>query len=251
MKDKTNEVCTIQGFTDIHTHVLHSVDDGPDTLEEAVALIRLAWKYGTRTMVFTPHFRVGFRSLSQEWINERFQELKDFIAKDIPGMKLFLGREVRCEVDIGDVLEKGAARAINGSNYVLLEFSTSSLRSEIISGVAEVFRNGYVPIIAHIERYEACRKDDDLVNEVLSMGALIQVNADSVLGQNGLPIKRFCRRLLESGCVHFIASDAHDYNKRPPLLRECFLHVHKKYGPSYAAQLFYHNAQAIINNAPM
>jgi protein-tyrosine phosphatase len=80
------------------------------------------------------------------------------------------------------------------------------------------------------------------------MGALLQLNADSIMGQNGFGIKRFCHKLLKARQILFIASDAHDVKHRPPRLRECFLHVYKKYGKEYAAQLFYENAQAVIEN---
>lgn len=80
------------------------------------------------------------------------------------------------------------------------------------------------------------------------MGALIQLNADSVMGRNGFRVKCFCHRLLTEQKVHFIASDAHDIHRRPPLLRDCFLQIHKKYGAEYAARVFYHNAQALIEN---
>ena len=76
----------------------------------------------------------------------------------------------------------------------------------------------------------------------------MQPTADSVRGQPGLRVKKFCHRMLKEQMVHFIASDAHDTRKRPPLLRDCFLRVHKKYGEEYAAQVFYHNAQAVIEN---
>jgi len=83
---------------------------------------------------------------------------------------------------------------------------------------------------------------------VLDLGALIQLNADSVMGKHGFGVKRFCHRLLKTEQAHFIASDAHDAAHRPPLLRECYLKVNKKYGGEYAARVFYENAQAVIEN---
>jgi len=103
--------------------------------------------------------------------------------------------------------------------------------------------------LVHLAALEdIARKELDLVDELLDMGALLQLNADSILGTNGFGIKHFCYKLLREQKVHFVASDAHDTTHRPPLLRECFLKTHKKYGAEYAAALFYDNAQAVIEN---
>lgn len=238
----------MMGFADIHTHLLHDVDDGPAYLSEALAIVRIARDNGTRTIVFTPHYRGKFRKVNTVWIEERFNEIKEEAAKIMPDMKLYLGSEVRYEMDAGKKLLSGRVKTINGTSYALIEFGTTSLKNEIIAGTAEIFRNGFIPIIAHIERYDVCRNDDALVNELLTMGALIQINADSVMGKNGHAIKKYCHRLLEAGCVHFVASDAHDKTSRPPHLRDCFLYIHKKYGAEYASQLFYHNAKAMLDN---
>ena len=137
---------------------------------------------------------------------------------------------------------------MNDGQYALLEFKTNSLRSQIITGVYETINHGYIPIVAHVERYDISRKDPTLIEELLDMGALLQLNADSIMGQNGFGIKRFCHKLLKARQILFVASDAHDVKDRPPLLRECFLRIHEKYGKEYAAQLFFENAQAVIEN---
>lgn len=244
----TSPSVAMQGFADIHTHILHNVDDGAERLGEAITLIKLARENGTRIIVFTPHYRGDYRTISPQWIEDRFHELKKEVARIMPDMNLYLGSEVRYEMDASKALASGRTKTINGTNYALIEFRTGSLKNEIISGIAEVFRNGFTPIIAHIERYDVCRSDDDLVNELLSMGALIQINADSVMGKNGRHLKKYCHRLLEARCVHFVASDAHNSTQRPPLLRACFHEIRKKYGIEYASQLFYHNAKAMLEN---
>lgn len=163
-------------------------------------------------------------------------------------MQLYLGNEIHFEADMPEKLLEGSVLTLNDSQYVLLEFRISSLRSQIITGVSETVRCGFTPIIAHAERYDIFRKDPTLTDEVLDMGALIQLNSDSVMGSNGFFVKRFCYRLLKEQKVHFIASDSHNMEKRPPLLRECFLRICKKYGQAYACRVFYENAQAVIEN---
>ena len=237
----------MNGFADNHTHILPGVDDGAAGMPQALELVRMAWKNGTRTLFLTPHYRGKFKE-SPQWLRESFSMFSQMVREELPAMKLVLGSEVHYEAEMPERIQQKQVLSINDSQYLLLEFRGSSLRSQIIAGVSEVIRCGFIPIIAHVERYQEFLTDDSLVPEVLEKGALVQLNADSVMGQNGLRVKKFCHRMLKEQMVHFIASDAHDTRKRPPLLRDCFLRVHKKYGEEYAAQVFYHNAQAVIEN---
>ena len=241
------EASFMNGFTDIHTHILPGVDDGAAGMPQAMELVRMAWKNGTRTLFLTPHYRGKFKE-SPQWLRESFSMFSQMVREELPAMKLVLGSEVHYEAEMPERIQQKQVLSINDSQYLLLEFRGSTLRSQIIAGVSEVIRCGFTPIIAHVERYQEFLTDDSLVPEVLEKGALVQLNADSVMGQNGLRVKKFCHRMLKEQMVHFIASDAHDTRKRPPLLRDCFLRVHKKYGEEYAAQVFYHNAQAVIEN---
>lgn len=238
----------MNGFADIHTHLLPGADDGARDMREALMLLHMAWKNGTRTMILTPHYRGSYKKNTPEWLRESFSLLCRMAEQELPGMKLYLGNEIYYEMDAPEQLMQGRILTLNGSRYALLEFRSGSLRSQIITGVSETVRHGFTPIIAHAERYDIFRADAALTDDVLNMGALIQLNADSIMGDHGLSVKWFCRRLLREQKVHFVASDAHDAGRRPPLLRECFLKVHKKYGPEYAARVFYDNAQAVIEN---
>ena len=238
----------MKGFTDIHTHLLPGADDGSESMSQTLRLLRMAWENGTRTVVLTPHYRGRYKKNTPAMLQQEFDWLREMVAAELPGMRLYLGQEISYENDAPEAMHSGRVLTMNGSRYVLLEFRTNALRSQLITGVSETIRCGFTPIVAHVERYDVSVKDPTLVDELLDMGALLQLNADSVMGTNGFGVKRFCHKLLCDGKVHFIASDAHDTTRRPPLLRECFLRVHKKYGAEYAAGLFYHNAQAVIEN---
>lgn len=238
----------MNGFADIHTHILPAVDDGAGSMAEALEMIQAAWENGTRTIFLTPHYRAKFKQNTPQQLREAFDALSHAAGEKYPGLRLCLGNEACFETDAPERLKAGRILTLQDSRYVLLEFSGRTPRSQILTGVSETVRYGYVPIIAHAERYDAFYSDPDLVYEVLDMGALIQLNAQSVMGKLGLKVKRFCHRLLKEQLVHFIASDAHDCAKRPPLLRDCFLRVHKKYGEQLACSIFYENAEAVIAN---
>lgn len=238
----------MNGFTDIHTHVLPGADDGAQDVAEALKLVRMAWGNGTRTMFFTPHYRGRFKNTPPMWHRENFDIFCQLVHSELPDMRLFLGNEIHYEADVSEKLFQGDIMTLNNSRYVLLEFSPASRHSQIVRGVSEILGCGFIPIIAHAERYDGFQSSPTIAREVTGMGALIQLNADSIMGKCGYQTKNLCHNLLKDECVHFIASDAHDITKRPPLLRDCFLTIRKKYAEEYAARVFYENAQAVIEN---
>lgn len=238
---------TEQGFVDIHTHILPGVDDGAKDLTDALKLLKMAWEDGTTGVVLTPHYRGKYRRNTPHQLQQAFEELTAAAGEVLPDMKLYLGNEAGIERDLGEKVAEGRVLSLNGSNYVLLEFDYSCSRIHLIDGVMSVISSGYTPIIAHAERYDVFRKNKKLADEVLEVGALIQINAESVLGKCGFGEKRCCHRLLKRGMVHFIASDGHDETDRQPLLGDCFRYVSKRYGENYAWELFRDNATELLS----
>lgn len=236
-----------EGYADLHTHILPSVDDGPKDMNEAMELVRMAYEDGTRIIFLTPHYRGRWRKNTPEELDRIFSQLREETSARYPDLELYLGNEIHWETAVPDLLEEGRVLTLGKGDYCLLEFRSVALRAQVIGGVSECTRCGYIPIIAHAERYEIFRRDKSLTEEVLAMGALVQLNADSILGKNGWGVRRFCHRLLKNQQVHFIASDAHDAQNRPPLLGQCRKMVDRRYGSEYAGLLFVHNPRAILN----
>lgn len=237
----------IDGFTDVHTHILPGVDDGSPNLSQSLDMIRMAYLNGTRRIILTPHYRGHFRT-EPDRLREIFSELCRNSERLFPDMKLYLGSEIYYEPDVPEKLEAGRVLTINDTKYALIEFQPVTPFSHITRAVSEVTYSGFIPVVAHIERYNAARAHYELADELLDMGAVIQMNADSIMGKHGFAIKRYCHRMLREEKVHILGSDAHNLESRPPLLRDCFLHIHKKYSADYAARLFCHNPRAIIEN---
>ena len=234
----------VEKFIDIHCHLLHGVDDGATDLEDAKALLRMAWEDGVGTVVLTPHYRGRFRQNTPEDLARALAELERCKPE---GMELFLGNEVSFEPDVSEKLREGRVLTLAGGPYVLLEFSVLSTAAQVLAGVEEILSGGMIPVIAHAERYPVFLKDRRLVGTVLHLGALIQINAESIMGEDGLAVKWFCRRLLKDRCVHFVASDAHDQIHRTPRLGDCYRLVRERYGKEYADALFRENARVVLS----
>ena len=233
---------------DMHTHILPGVDDGASDLQKAVELCRLAWENGTRSIILTPHHRGNYKE-PPAVLQAAYTALKQAVQKELPRLSLHLGCEICFQNHISQKINDRQVLPLCDSRYVLLEFSPTAFPVLIKTGIIESLSAGKVPIIAHAERYDAFRVDRFLAEDAIKMGALIQLNADSVLGKRGLGTKRFCHKLLKAEMVHFIASDAHDRKRRPPVLLSCYNRICKKYGEKYAKRLFWRNPRAIIENA--
>lgn len=241
------EVSRVEGFVDIHCHILPGVDDGARDLPQALDLLKNARSQGIGAVLLTPHYRGRYHGNVRGKLTAVFEELCKAAKAQCPDLELYLGCEVGYELDISEKITEGSVLSLNNTQYVLLEFQEKSFRSRIMEGVLEVLNFGYVPIIAHAERYEAFRSRPQLIEEVAELGALVQINAHSVMGKGGFWIKRFCHKLLKAHLVHFVATDAHDLKQRRPEMKSCYRLIRKKYGQAYADALFIRNGRAVLS----
>jgi len=233
---------------DVHCHVLFGLDDGAKSAGQAFCMLKTAYEEGIRGMILTPHYNMSHLSYTREEVEENLGILCGMIKEENLKMKLFLGNEVMYSAGVEEHLTDGKIMTMAGSRYVLVEFPISVSASYIENGVTGIFQSGYIPIVAHVERYEACLQDKDLIWELKDRGALIQVNASGVLGKHGKYEKKFCKELLKYGLVDFIATDAHRDNVRAPHIRECVSYVTGKYGYDYAYTIFCVNPQKVLKD---
>lgn len=140
---------------DIHTHIIPLVDDGSSSIEESIELIKMEIKNGVTKIVCTPHQRDDF--FNKEEIINIFFKLKEKVSS--LQVDLYLGAEVLYYDNIINDLKDNKILTMNNSNYFLLEFPTS-LEFDIPSIVYEIITSGYIPIIAHIERYDYLKVED-------------------------------------------------------------------------------------------
>ena len=127
-----------------------------------------------------------------------------------------------------------------------MEFHPTVEYSYLRTGINNIMQMGYLPIIAHIERYICILENWELAWELKDMGAVIQVNAGSVVGTAGSKVKKFVKRLMKEQIVDLIGTDAHSSGRRAPRMQECAKYVYRKYGESYARDMLHDNAEKIL-----
>ncbi len=236
----------MEDLYDIHIHLIHGVDDGPGDLEEAVGMLKQAAEDGIRTIIATPHKRYGMFEYDIGVVEEHYRELKE-IAEDM-GIRLYLGCEYHACSDMVEDLKTGKVHTLADTDYVLCEFAHLTTEVQMQDAVYSLTANGYKPVIAHAERYEAIQKDPEFCRELKKRGAFIQINAGSIFGEDGHMIRKTARILLKNGLADAVASDAHGTKYRKSSLAKAYGFVVKRYTERYARDIFLRLPQDILKD---
>lgn len=231
---------------DIHCHLLYGVDDGAKGHEESIDMLKYAKAQGIDTIFVTPHYRHGMFPYKLDEVRYNYKILRS--EAEALGINLYLGTEYHVNSQIVDNFRNKRCHSLGDSNYVLTEYSHDTEFSYIKKMTRELLSNGYIPIIVHVERYACLVEDIDNIYELKEIGALIQNNADAVLGLEGRGPKKFCKKLLKEELTDIIASDSHGIHSRSCNMGKCYEYVAKKYGSDYADELFLHNPSKIVRS---
>lgn len=229
---------------DIHNHALFGVDDGAQTMHDSIAMLRDAKKQGIDTIILTPHYWHGIFSYPTEVIERNFQRLYKE-AKEIK-IELYLGCEYHVNSQMVEYLRDGRCHTLADTDYVLAEYEVDTEYTYIYEQTKKQLCAGYIPIIAHAERYECFQKKANRCKEISDAGALIQINADSILGLNGRKTGKICRNILKNRWGDIVASDSHDVIERTNHMKQCYQYVCRKYGEEYAKQLFLYGPASVL-----
>jgi len=198
-------------YVDLHSHVLHGVDDGARTLEESVRYVRQAAAEGVREIVATPHLTVLLQR-DVTTIGPRVAALQEAIDAERLAVRLHCGGEIHPERGpslCDDELEL-VAHGPRATRWVLLEAPFSGLDDDFARLAADFRARGFGTLIAHPERAVGVLDDGaERLHAELREGALLQVNVCSLLGHHGLPVQETAVELLRGGMAFVLASDAH------------------------------------------
>jgi protein-tyrosine phosphatase len=230
-------------LVDIHSHILCGLDDGAKTLDESIAMLRLAADSGTTDIVATPHANAEF-TFAPELIGQKIAELQD-AAGPLP--RIHRGCDLHLTLEnVEDAIANPSRYAINHLCYLLVEFSDFVIPHTTQEIFARLQAAGLTPIVTHPERNVLlCARLDELQSWVES-GALVQVTAGSLLGGFGRNAKSVATELMNRNLVHFIASDAHDTRHRTPVLRDAYEYVATTWSANLAKLLFTAAPEAVI-----
>ena len=236
----------MERFVDTHCHIIFGVDDGAQTPEEMQKMLRMAYEDGIRYIIATPHHHPRRGRKAPGVLRKQLKIAREEAAKISDRLRVYLGTEVYFGQDAPEGLREGKILTMNRTNFVLVEFSHSDTYEYICQGLQQLQMKGFEVILAHVERYGCMCKSLEDVEHLTHMGVRLQVNADSITGENGWRMKRFTRQLLDRRLVFCVGTDAHDAQKRPPRMRAASEYVTKKCGEEYARRIFFSNARMML-----
>ena len=235
-------------MVDIHSHILPEVDDGPKSWDVSVAMCRTAAADGITNMVATPHANDRYH-YDREYLKGLVAHLQQLIG-DSP--KLGLGCDFHLSFDnVQDAIANPSRYVIDETRYLLVEFSNYSIPQQITESFLKLGDVGITVIITHPERNPILRENLQRVGEWAEQGCVIQVTGSALTGFWGERALGAAHWLLEHQAVHVLSTDAHDTQKRVPILSTSRAAAAEICGEEVAEALVESNPRAIINNQPL
>ena len=235
-------------YIDMHSHILPAMDDGSKSMEMTLAMLRIAEKEGIGTIYATSHCMPGKGHPTLKKVEERIQQVSEAAWDEGIDIELKKGTEYYYIEEMLEWLEEGKVITLGDSQCILVEFEPIAEKTYIRNAVREILGFNYRPVIAHVERYPSLmEKNFSTMSEMKEMGALIQVNCDSVINANNWNTKRMIKKMLQMGIVDFVSTDSHRDHGRAPYMEKCAGVLAKKYGETYARALTGGNAEKYLN----
>ena len=233
-------------FIDMHCHILPALDDGAGNMDKAREMLQIAYEEGIREIIATPHFFASRKSAPVEQIEVTIREVECQMEQWGFQMKLYPGNEIYYRSEVPELLEEGQIATLAGSRYVLVEFDPMTEYSYLRDGILKLDSYGYIPILAHTERYECLWKKKEKLQRVKDHGGLIQVNASSFQGGMFDEMAKRARYLMKNDLLDFIGTDAHSTGKRSPRMKETASYLYKKLGDKKADKILVKNPLAVL-----
>ena len=202
---------------ELHSHILHGMDDGPETLSGSVRLARIYERAGFRVVVATPHFVQGTPwAPHADTVESRVGELNAILRKKSIDIEILTGMEIGMDPSIPALLEEKKLLTLAGSSYLLLEVPFQALPMGWERLIFQLRTQGSGVILAHPERCAQLIHEPETVLRMLQIGCAIQVNWGSLTGSYGQQVAACARHLVTRGWLHCLATDSHDAMHRHP-----------------------------------
>lgn len=207
----------LEGFVDIHNHILPGIDDGAKTVENSISLIKEFSKFGVTKFIATPHIMNNYYPNTPETINGSFQLLKDELLKrDLRYVSLEVSAEHMIDDNFESILEEGKVMPIRKA-YLLVEMSYLQASINFDEAVEKVAKNRYFPILAHPERYMYLHNNFSKYYKYKKDGILFQMNLLSLSDFYGKEVQKKAIKLLENELFDFVATDVHNMHQMEKL----------------------------------
>ncbi|MGN0521971.1 MAG: tyrosine-protein phosphatase [Eubacterium sp.] len=235
----------IENLVETHCHILPGIDDGAVDVETSLKMIDRLKRQGAKAIILTPHYYSDSISLNDflDRRNNALAQLEAALPEDsprlIPAAEVYISKYLFNNENIDEI-------CIGNSGYILIEHPFSSTFSQqTYDRLMNLYCDyGVKPILAHIERYEALMDDEDLLDDYIAMGCLVQVNISS-FSSASRGIRKKLIKYLDTGRIHLIGSDCHNLTSRPPQYEDGVKEIIKR-SSREAIEVLENNANLLI-----
>lgn len=194
---------------DMHSHLIPGIDDGAQTLEESIGLIKGLKALGFTTLITTPHIMSDFYRNKPETILPGLDLVREEIAKQGLGVTIHAAAEYYLDGGFEKKIKEEKLLSFGKENYLLFELSYLNRPDSMSRVIFDLISAGYKPILAHPERYPYFYDKFEVYKEIVDRGALLQLNTNSLTGYYSPGAKAIAERLIDEGLVSFIGTDTH------------------------------------------
>jgi len=152
---------------DFHSHIIYDVDDGSDSIDNSINILKKAQEAGIKTIILTPHYMEDYYESNTNQIKEKIDELKNVCLKEKIDIDLYQANEIYITNHIVELLQNKEALSINNSRYVLFELPMNNEPANLLEVVYQLLENDYIPIVAHPERYNFIQENPNNLLELI------------------------------------------------------------------------------------
>ena len=198
---------------DIHSHICYGIDDGSKSIEESIELLKKLSSEGVTDLFLTPHYMVDTSYTADNKTKKQIvKELTKICKKENIDINLYLGNEIYIDDSIDKLIKDKQISTMNDTKYILVEFSLFQYSSNYMLMIHNLITKGYKVILAHPERYIYLNKND-ILEELLDMGVLLQGNYLSLFNKYGKDAEKKLIYMLKNKYISFLGTDMHHYEE--------------------------------------
>ncbi len=235
---------------DLHCHILPGIDDGAADLPTALMMARAFVADGVTTVACTPHILPGLYHNTGPQIRQAVAALQLELDREEIPLELITGADVHVVPDFVGGLRDGRLLTLGDTRYVLVEPPHHTAPARLEDMFFGLLVAGYVPILTHPERLSWINAHYDVMKRLVAGGVWMQITAGSLKGSFGRQPLYWAERMLDEGCVHILATDAHDMKRRPPILGTGRDLAAKRIGDNEAEHLVLTRPRGIVADTP-
>lgn len=199
--------------TDLHSHLLPGIDDGVQSIQESLDVIKGFKNLGYKKLITTPHIMYDFYKNDADIIQTKLKEVQLAIKEESIGIEIEAAAEYYLDEYFLELINSDVKLLTFGNNYVLFELSFMSKPMILKEAIFNLQTKGYKPVLAHAERYLYYHKNINELTELYDTGVLLQLNLLSLSGFYSKEVKKMASKLIDSNMISFIGSDCHNANQ--------------------------------------